>query len=289
MKKKTKMRILEISALVIICSLSNSLIIALFWVVAHEAVHVLFAKKFGLKLQGININLTGAEAKIQDIDSITDNEKLIIYLSGPLFNLIAAIILFIILRYYYSEILLKCLYINLGLALFNMLPAYPLDGTRIYEVILSKRISNRSAEKILENISYGVSIILMILFCVTLYIHRANVSLLIAGILIIYSTLIESKNVVYTLMGNIYKKRGRLENNYYLDNKSISVYYKCNLVKIMSLVDKNKFNSFFIVDDDLNFLGVLHEDELIQGIKEHGNMRIDEYLKLRENLSEAKS
>lgn len=194
-----------------------------------------------------------------------------------------------IIRYSYNEILLSSLYINIGLLLFNMLPAYPLDGARVYELILSKRMRNRSAWKILEVLSYGVAIVLIILFCVTLYIDIPNISLLLSGLLIIYSTFIVSKNTIYTLMGNIYKKRGRLENNDYLDNKSISVYYKCNLVKVMSFVDKNKFNSFFIVDDDLNFLGVLREDELIQGLKEYGNMRIDEYLKLREKIGKIKS
>lgn len=63
MKKKTKIAILEGIVLFILCGLSNKLILALFWVIAHEAVHVLFAKKFGLKIQGINVSLTGAEAK----------------------------------------------------------------------------------------------------------------------------------------------------------------------------------------------------------------------------------
>ena len=69
----------------------------------------------------------------------------------------------------------------------------------------------------------------------------------------------------------------------YIENKSISVYYKRDLIKVLSLVDRNKFNSFFVLDDDMRLLGIIYEDELIKTLKENGNMTLEELLVSKKN------
>ena len=86
--------------------------------------------------------------------------------------------------------------INLGLFIFNMLPAYPLDGARIYEILLAKKILYKKSKIILINISFIFSILLIFIFLLTIFIHRANVSLLVTSILITYSTWIEKNNII---------------------------------------------------------------------------------------------
>ena len=49
----------------------------------------------------------------------------------------------------------------------------------------------------------------------------------------------------------------------------------------MSLVDKNRFNSFFILNEGLKVLAIIYEDELIEALKKYGNISFNEYLKYR--------
>ena len=56
-----------------------------------------------------------------------------------------------------------------------------------------------------------------------------------------------------------------------MENKSISVYYKQGLANIMSIIDKNRFNIFYVLDDDLNVLFTMNEDDLIKALKGYGN------------------
>ncbi|NOW11867.1 CBS domain-containing protein [Clostridium saccharobutylicum] len=49
----------------------------------------------------------------------------------------------------------------------------------------------------------------------------------------------------------------------------------------MTLVDKNKFNSFYVLDDDMQLMGIIHEDELIKALKEYGNITLEEYIYIR--------
>ena len=82
-------------------------------------------------------------------------------------------------------------------------------------------------------------------------------------------------------MRNIFVKRNKLLRNKYIENKSISVYYKLGLINVMAIIDKNRFNSFYILDDDLKLLFIMHEDELIEALKLYGNITLEEYFNIR--------
>lgn len=282
MDRKRKMLILEFIFLLVICTLNKQLLIGFLWVILHEVVHILVAKKFGLRLNSVKIHVTGAGAEIYDIDDLSENRKLILYISGPLFNFVSAMIL-IFLQYQFGLNFESSIWINLGLLFFNMLPAYPLDGVRIYEILLSKKILYKRVKKILVGASFIMAGALMVCFLLTIYIHKVNISLLFASILLTYTTFLENKKTIYIIMGSIVKKGRRLIKDGYIENKSISVYCKKDLIKVLSLVDRNKFNSFFVLDEDMKLLGIIYEDELIEALKEHGNMTIEELLRIREH------
>ena len=83
-------------------------------------------------------------------------------------------------------------------------------------------------------------------------------------------------------MGDMMRKVRKLKKHKYIENKSISVHYKKGLVNILTLVDKNKFNSFYVLNDDMELIFIIHEDELIKALKYYGNITLEEYMKIRE-------
>ena len=282
MDRKRKMLILEFIFLLVICTLNKQMLVGFIWVILHEAVHILVANNFGLRLSSFKIHITGAGTEIDDIDDLSENRKLILYVSGPLFNFVSAMVL-IFLKSEYGLNVESSIWINLGLLFFNMLPAYPLDGVRIYEILLSKKILYKKAKKLLVRASFMVAAFIMIGFFLTIYIHKVNISLLLASVLLTYTTFLENEKTIYIIMGSIVRKSRRLISDGYIENKSISVYYKRDLIKVLSLVDRNKFNSFFVLDDDMRLLGIIYEDELIKTLKESGNMTLEELLVSKKN------
>lgn len=282
MDRKRKMLILEFIFLLVICTLNKQMLVGFIWVILHEAVHILVANKFGLRLNSFKIHITGAGTEIDDIDDLSENRKLILYVSGPLFNFVSAMVL-LFLKSEYGLNVESSIWINLGLLFFNMLPAYPLDGVRIYEILLSKKILYKKAKKLLVRASFTVAAFIMIGFFLTIYIHKVNISLLLASVLLTYTTFLENEKTIYIIMGSIVRKSRRLISDGYIENKSISVYYKRDLIKVLSLVDRNKFNSFFVLDDDMRLLGIIYEDELIKTLKESGNMTLEELLVSKKN------
>lgn len=276
MKKGIKIVLAEILLLLIICSYSNVVIIAFFWVILHELTHIIFARYFGCRFNSIEIHIFGAKADIINFDELQDIKKIIIYLAGPLFNLTMAIILMgLDLNYYFTNVSID---INLGLTMFNLLPAYPLDGSRIYEILLSKKYLYKKAQKILSIVSYGVAIAFLIISIISFFvIHKINLSIILASVIIVLITYNESKSAMYILMGNIIKKRNIFIKNRYIENKNISLHYKLGLVNALSIVDKNKFNMFYVLNDDMKLLYILYEDELVEALKKYGNITLEEY------------
>lgn len=282
MKNENKILLAEIILVVIICSYNSDFILAFLWILAHEVAHIIVASKLGCKYYNIELHLFGARAEVLELEMLSDKKKILVYLAGPLFNIISVVILALLNYIITSPIVDLSIGLNLGLAFFNLLPAYPLDGSRIYELLLSRKILFKKAEKIISIISYCIGSGLIALSIVSsIFLHKYNISFLVGGIIIIIITKKQRKDTMYITMGNIVGKRTKLITNNYIENKSISVYYKIGLVKVLGLVDRNKFNSFYVLDDEMKLLMVFYEDELINALKDYGNISLQEYIEVR--------
>ena len=221
-----------------------------------------------------------------DLDELTNKDKLIIYIAGATANFILMTIFGIISYHSNKEIFTILTEVNFGLAVFNLLPAYPLDGARILEIILSRKITYKRAQGIISIISYIVAAMFIVLGLVEgIFFNNWNISLLIAGIIIIDITLTEEKATMYILMGNMFKKRNNIIKNGFIENRTISVYYKQGLVKMLTIIDKNRFNTFYVLDDELKLIYILNEDELVEALKLYGNISIEDYVNLKKNGS----
>lgn len=240
----------------------------------------------GSKFNNFQMHIYGARVDLLDVDELNYKEKLLIYIAGPLAN-ICIVFIFMLINYYVSfELYESIVTINIGLAIFNLLPAYPLDGARILEIILSRKMLYKEAQLRIAWISYFIGGAFIVIYLYGVYKYRSiNITMLLVAIIIIYITRTEKKAVMYILMGNIYKKVRKLIRNNYLENRVISVYYKLGLVDLMKIVDKNRFNIFYVLDDDLKVKFIIAEDELIEALKIYGNITLEEYYGKKEKFS----
>ena len=278
MKRKIRIFLLEFAVLIVIGNFYSKLLFSFIWAIFHEIAHIIMARFFNIRLGNIHINLTGLSTYGYEIEELNYNKRMVIYLIGPIFNILMALILLVLDRLFKLPFIKMGIDINFTLALFNMLPAYPLDGARIYEILLSKRFLYKRAKDILINLSFAVGGILFLGFCISIYLHSANFSFLLTSIFIVYSTVIEKRTRMYIAIGSVFKKRRKIIKNNYIENKSISIYYKVNLVKVLKLIDKDRFNCSYVLDDDLKLISIVYEDMIIEGLKEYGNITIQELI-----------
>ena len=282
MKKETKKILAEIILIIIVANYNSKFIFALMWVMLHEMAHILIAKKFGCRFMKFEIKPFGTNAQLEDLDILKDNKKIIVYLAGAFLNILIGIIFYFINIKVSSNFFKESININLGLALFNLLPAYPLDGARVFEILLSKKMLYKKAQRIISILSYIIgSLFIIISIYIYLRYNIFNLSMILGAVIIIYITRVEEKTSMYIAMGNVVRKRTHLIKNKYIENKTLSIYYKEGLVKVLALVDRNKFNSFYILDDDMKLIYILNEDELIDSLKIYGNITLEEYVNIK--------
>jgi Zn-dependent protease/CBS domain-containing protein len=138
-------------------------------VVLHELSHSYIAKRYGIKIERIVLLPIGGVSEMEEIPK-DPAQELRIALAGPVANLMIAMISFVILIIFgtsLSTVLVGALYyfiiVNLLLGLFNLLPAFPMDGGRILRAYLAGKMSFIKATKLAATIGKQFAIIMAVI------------------------------------------------------------------------------------------------------------------------------
>ena len=263
----------------IVLGLNKKMLLGFSIVIIHEIIHYATARALGFNGFCIEILPIGASLKLKDLEEATIKEDLLISISGPLGNFAMAFIGYLIYIYFKTDAILIFIQYNLALGSFNLLPAFPLDGGRILRDILETRFLYKKANEIALKISIILAYLLIGINIFFLLLRIFNISLILIAIFILYMSKKEKERIVYVIMGYTIKKREKLINRGYIENKHISVYYKLTLLELLNLVDKNKYNIFTVLDDKMNVLSILYEEQVINLLKYEGNVTLEEVIK----------
>ena len=105
-------------------------------VLLHELGHALAARVYGISTRDITLYPFGGVASLR-AEPASSGSELVIALAGPLVNLLLGA-LALPLALGGSSVAITFLVLNLGMGLFNLLPAYPMDGGRVLRAILAR-------------------------------------------------------------------------------------------------------------------------------------------------------
>ena len=124
--------------------LGVALVITIFaTIVVHELGHALVARHYGIATRDIMLLPIGGIASLERMPDKPKHE-LAVAIVGPMINLAIAAVL-----YPFDGVLVnQLMWINIGLALFNMIPAFPMDGGRVLRALLAMRLGHERATNI---------------------------------------------------------------------------------------------------------------------------------------------
>ncbi|MBV9129310.1 MAG: site-2 protease family protein [Verrucomicrobia bacterium] len=142
-------------------------------VLLHEFGHALAARAFGIRTPDITLYAIGGVARLNRIPD-KPWQELIVAIAGPLVNVvIAAVLIFGIhvtaglqqvehLESPRIEMLAKVASLNVMLVLFNLIPAFPMDGGRVLRALLAMTMPYARATQIAARIGQGLAIVFAI-------------------------------------------------------------------------------------------------------------------------------
>lgn len=148
-------------------------------VVIHELTHSRVAQSFGITVRDITLLPIGGMAAMEEMPK-EPRQELLVALAGPLSNVVLAIVMAVaaplavgtavfsdvgrfsdaLLRPSFEGAYLYLLAVNVTLAVFNLLPAFPMDGGRVFRAFLAMRMGKARATKVAVGVGQALAILL---------------------------------------------------------------------------------------------------------------------------------
>ncbi|MCG6114573.1 MAG: site-2 protease family protein [Mesorhizobium sp.] len=238
-------------------------------VVAHEFGHAFAARCYGISTTDITLLPIGGLARLERMPE-DPLQEFVIALAGPAVNLVIAALILVLLggtgqladmvqiQDPRVDFLVRLAGVNIFLVVFNLLPAFPMDGGRVLRAVLASRMSWTHATHIAAMIGQGMAF------------GMAFLGLFFNPILIFFAILVhlaasaenqnaQMRDVAYSvLVGDVTVRQ------YATLTRKESLAHA-----VEALLDTSQ-HEFPVVSPDGRLEGVLTRDDMIRALKEDG-------------------
>jgi Zn-dependent protease len=148
-------------------------------VLLHELGHVFAARRYGVRTPDVTLWPFGGIANMEVPEKPA--QEIVVSLAGPAVNvIIAAALLLWLVAFYFEHVRLdpknlaqiddpfvslaaKLAVANIVLVLFNIIPAFPMDGGRVLRALLAIKMGNARATEVAAAIGQGFAVVFGIL------------------------------------------------------------------------------------------------------------------------------
>ncbi len=241
-------------------------------VLMHELGHALAAKRYHINTKDITLLPIGGLARLEKIPE-KPSEELVVAFAGPLVNIVLAFIIGLFISIPNepeiliaqlssgingSNFLLNFFLVNLWLALFNLIPAFPMDGGRVLRALLAYKLERNVATKIAARIGQLIAIGFIIFGFFT------NPFLVFIGIFVIIAAQIETNYTESKFRLKGYKVSDILMTHY------LTIESDETLATAVKLLLDSQSRDFLVMQNS-EAVGTLNRDEIIQALSEKGD------------------
>lgn len=143
-------------------------------VVMHEFGHIFAARQFGIKTPDITLLPIGGVASLERMPEEPIKE-IIVALAGPAVNLVLAVLLFALfsaqisierlqeMQYAPADLISQVALANVVLFVFNLIPAFPMDGGRVLRALFAMTTSYHNATRMAAGVGQAIAIVFGVL------------------------------------------------------------------------------------------------------------------------------
>lgn len=236
--------------------------------VTHEVAHFIALRGYGLTLVAVRVFPFGASMEVSGLSG-RPHVEVPVALAGPLNNFLLLGLGLLLGSAGWGGGYLWDFFLaaNLGLALFNLIPALPLDGGRMFRCYLGEALGVAAAGHVLAywGVYWGVglvigSVILALWFSV--YVPALGI----LGIILMVTALGERGEASILPLGNLYRRRPGRAEDMPPPVEHLSAYGEETVASVSQRLGRYGFAIVWILDRNMRLLGTLTEEELRQAV-----------------------
>lgn len=247
-------------------------------VLFHELGHALSARRYGVNTLDIILSVIGGVARLTKLPE-KPSQELIVAAAGPAVNVVIAVVISLLLlitgnfdlpqvETINSSNFLPLLAIaNIGLVVFNLVPAFPMDGGRMLRAGLAMKLSRVKATRIAVIVGQILAV-----FFAALGVYTGNYTLVFIA--------------VFVFMSAASEYRGVKQEAYFLNHvvgdamkQQFSVLQQSNAMDYAVQVLTNSGQRHFVVLNLMNLEGILTHQQIIKAISEKNTLApISDYM-----------
>jgi Zn-dependent protease len=248
-------------------------------VLLHEYGHSLAARRYGVVTHDIILTPLGGMARLARIPE-KPIQEFIVAIAGPLVNIVIAVVLYAFGKLFYrgddTELfsffmgepsmemtglimfIPLLIWTNLSLFFFNLLPAFPMDGGRIFRSLMALKFGRVRATKF----AMWLGQVMAVLF-IGFGIYSSNITLAAIGIFVITTARAEYKQVKTSSLVRNFTARDLVRYQYTTFNQFDW------MQSAYELLLHGHERSFLVQDMQGNQVGILHETAILKAKAEN--------------------
>lgn len=247
-------------------------LIAFSVVLLHELAHVTAARRLGVHVSDVELLPFGGVSRMGGEVVLNPSKEVYVAAAGPATNLLLAGLGGVLRNYGLWDddlgpFFLQC---NLMVAAFNLLPALPLDGGRVFRAYLARRIGLRQATHRAAwwGQFWGVAIILG--GTVGLAMHLSGLDVIITGMFLLYAATREKSLAPYHFIRHLAQKKEELAAAGVLPGEPLVSLDTVRLGDVIRTFIPQRFHLVLLLDKNWQYRGVVSEAQIIDALLTEG-------------------
>jgi stage IV sporulation protein FB len=239
-------------------------------VLLHEFGHIFAAKRYGIATPDVTLLPIGGVARLERLPE-APSQEFVVALAGPAVNLVIAAVLYLVLGGLLPQgstevhnpgvgLLARLLSANLFLVLFNLIPAFPMDGGRVLRAFLAHRMGYGPGTRVAAGIGQGLAFAFGLLGLL-----GGNPILVFIALFVYLAAAAEAQAVQ---MREVARGVGVAEA---MITRFESLSPQSRVEDAVKCLIRTTQHEFPVVDGGGRLRGVLTRDEMIRALRQHGS------------------